>query len=104
MGDLWIGVDASAAGRDDVAAPLNAGELAVFSVLAAAGPRVVSRQELTRRAGLVGLSARRCDSLLVGLRRHLGPDVAVTVRGRGWRCAVPVRVVGADGAVFETGA
>jgi len=58
---------------------------AVLAVLAEAGPRVVGRTELSRRAGLVGRSARRCDSLIVELRRVLGPDSIVTVRSRGWR-------------------
>jgi DNA-binding response OmpR family regulator len=58
---------------------------AVLAVFADAGPRVVGRTELRRRAGLVGRSERRCDALIVELRRALGPDAIVTVRGRGWR-------------------
>jgi hypothetical protein len=38
-----------------------------------------------RLSGLGELSARRVDSLLVGLREALGPDAVITVRGRGWR-------------------
>ncbi len=46
--------------------------------------RVISRRELARRAGLANLSERRCDSLLVAIRRVLGPKAVVTVRSRGW--------------------
>jgi len=67
-------------------------ELAVLEVLLEAGGRVVSRSELNRRAGLAGASARRCEALLVSVRRALGPNVVVNVRGRGWRL---------DGAAFE---
>jgi hypothetical protein len=45
---------------------------------------VLSRQELARRAGLADLSARRCDSLIVGIRRRVGADCIRTVRRRGW--------------------
>jgi DNA-binding response OmpR family regulator len=56
----------------------------VFEVLHANRGRVLSRQELARRAGLTDLSARRCDSLIVGIRRGVGPDRVRTVRRRGW--------------------
>jgi len=46
--------------------------------------RVLSRAELARRAGISDLSDRRCDSLIVGIRRHLGPGRVRTVRRRGW--------------------
>lgn len=70
--------------------PLSAQEVVVLSVLAAAGGRVVGRDELQRRAGLHHRTPRRCDALIVGLRRALGPAAIATVRGRGWRCVVDV--------------
>lgn len=68
---------------------LRPAEAAVLAVLTDAGGRVVSRQELTRRAGLRDASPRRVDSVLVNLRRSLGHDAISTVRGRGWRLAQP---------------
>jgi DNA-binding winged helix-turn-helix (wHTH) protein len=59
-------------------------EQSVLSVLLANRGRVISRRELARRAGLAKLSERRCDSLLVAIRRALGPNSVVTVRSRGW--------------------
>jgi DNA-binding response OmpR family regulator len=56
-------------------------------VLVANQRRVVGRRELARQAGLAELSDRRCDSVLVGVRRMLGPDSIVTVRSRGWMIA-----------------
>jgi hypothetical protein len=44
----------------------------------------VSRTEIARVAGLDDLSERRCDSLLVGVRRAVGVDAVRTVRRRGW--------------------
>ncbi len=66
------------------APPLAANELAVLKVLVETHQRVVSRRELARRAGLSDQSERRCDALLVGLRRSLGTDSIRTVRNRGW--------------------
>ncbi|MCU1502347.1 MAG: hypothetical protein JWM12_1701 [Ilumatobacteraceae bacterium] len=57
----------------------------MLSVLVANQHRVISRGELSKLAGLEGLSERRCDSVLVQIRRHLGPGSVTTVRGRGWR-------------------
>lgn len=59
-------------------------ERAVYDVLAQHGGRVLGRAELARRAGIADLGARRCDSLIVGIRRCLGPDAVRTVRRRGW--------------------
>ncbi|HEY0518993.1 MAG TPA: helix-turn-helix domain-containing protein [Ilumatobacteraceae bacterium] len=63
---------------------LGGQEQSVLSVLLASRGRVISRRELARRAGLANLSERRCDSLLVAIRRALGPSSVVTVRSRGW--------------------
>jgi DNA-binding winged helix-turn-helix (wHTH) protein len=59
-------------------------EQSVLSVLLAHRGRVISRRELARRAGLAGLSERRCDSVLVSIRKVLGPLSVITVRSRGW--------------------
>lgn len=56
----------------------------MLAVLVANRGRVVGRRELSRRAGLADLSERRCDSVLVSIRRILGPDSLITVRSRGW--------------------
>jgi len=63
---------------------LGTQERAVLFALAQSAGKVVSRRELARRVGIAELSARRCDSLLVGVRRVLGPDAIRTVRSRGW--------------------
>ncbi len=56
----------------------------MYHVLAEHRGRVVGRAELARRAGIADLSPRRCDSLIVGIRRRLGADSVRTVRRRGW--------------------
>jgi DNA-binding response OmpR family regulator len=63
---------------------LTAQERAVYTVLADQPDRVLSRTEIARRAGLTDLNERRCDSLIVGIRRTMGPDQIRTVRRRGW--------------------
>ena len=66
------------------AAPLPPQESAVLRALIIGSGRVVSRRELSRLAGIAELNERRCDSLLVSIRKALGPDSIRTVRGRGW--------------------
>jgi DNA-binding response OmpR family regulator len=72
----------------DRAARLGDAERAVLRVLIEAEGKVVNRAELAQRSGLDNLSARRVDSALVNIRRAVGPEQVVTVRGRGWR-AIP---------------
>jgi DNA-binding winged helix-turn-helix (wHTH) protein len=67
---------------------LGAKELLLLQALVEAKGRVVSRTELKRRAGLAGGSDRRCDVLLVNVRRAVGPEVVQNVRRRGWRVDV----------------
>ena len=59
-------------------------EQAVYAVLSDHAGRVLSRTEIARRAGIADLSDRRCDSLIVGIRRRVGADHVRTVRRRGW--------------------
>lgn len=66
------------------ATPLPPQESAVLRALIICSGRVVSRRELSRLAGIAELNERRCDSLLVSIRKVLGPDSIHTVRGRGW--------------------
>jgi DNA-binding response OmpR family regulator len=59
-------------------------EAAVLAILRQAQGRVVSRREIARRAGLRDASPRRCDSIVMELRRHLEDGAIRTVRNRGW--------------------
>lgn len=59
-------------------------ERAVYLVLHENSGRVLSRHEIARAAGIGELSERRCDALIVGVRRALGADRVRTVRRRGW--------------------
>lgn len=68
----------------DLDTPLSAQELAVLRALHDSMGRVISRRELARKVGIADRNERRCDSLLVGLRRVLGPHAITTVRSRGW--------------------
>jgi len=72
----------------------------VLGVLLINRGRVISRRELARRAGLADLSERRCDSLLVAIRRALGPDSVVTIRRRGWMLSGAA--VDAAGVLFDS--
>lgn len=63
---------------------LGTNERKVLLVLVESAGRVIGREELTRRAGLCELSTRRCDSLLVRIRRMLPEGSLRTVRKRGW--------------------
>lgn len=67
-------------------------ELAVLRALGRGA--VVSRADLIRDAGLSELSARRCESLIMTLRRILGPESIVNLRRRGWRLVADVEFVG----------
>ena len=64
--------------------PLTPQEQAVLKALVECAGRVINRTELARRSGLADRSERRCDAVLVGLRRRLGPENIRTVRSRGW--------------------
>ena len=59
-------------------------ERAVYDVLERNAGLVLSRADLARRAGIADLGARRCDSLIVGIRRCVGAERVRTVRRRGW--------------------
>jgi DNA-binding response OmpR family regulator len=62
-------------------------ERAVYDVLAQHAGKVISRSTIALEAGIGDLNVRRCDSLIVGIRRSLGADRIVTVRRRGWMMA-----------------
>jgi DNA-binding response OmpR family regulator len=73
--------------RSQVSRPLEhltPQERAIYSVLADNVGRVLSRYELARAVGIADLSERRCDSLIVGVRRAVGSSRVRTVRRRGW--------------------
>jgi DNA-binding response OmpR family regulator len=77
--------------RSQVSRPLEhltPQERAVYLVLADNPGRVLSRNEIARAAGIGDLSVRRCDSLMVGVRRAVGSGRVRTVRRRGWMLEV----------------
>lgn len=84
---LWVDKARSIAGWGDRRLDLSPQEVAMLAALLDARGRVVARSELARRAGLSESSSRRCDGVLVGLRRALGEEAVCNVRGRGWRLA-----------------
>jgi DNA-binding winged helix-turn-helix (wHTH) protein len=66
--------------------PLSEKELAVLRVLVERAGKVTDRTSLNRLAGLTG-TPRRCETILVSLRRVLGEASIVTIRRRGWMLA-----------------
>jgi DNA-binding winged helix-turn-helix (wHTH) protein len=62
---------------------LSESDLAVLRVLVDRAGRITSREDLNKLAGLSG-SQRRCEAVLVNLRRALGDGAIVTIRRRGW--------------------
>lgn len=86
---VWLSTAASATS-------IGAHERAILEVFIQNEGRIVSRLELSRQAGLAELNTRRCDSLLVTLRRILGQDAIITVRQRGWMLAEQARALAAS--------
>jgi DNA-binding response OmpR family regulator len=67
---------------DDAPLDLSPAEQAVLRALSTR--KVLSRTELAQAAHLEGRSSRRCDAILVVLRRQLPPGAIRNVRARGW--------------------
>ena len=67
----------------DPVSPLSDKDRAVLQVLVERAGKVTDRISLNRLAGLTG-TPRRCETILVTLRRVLGDDAIVTIRRRGW--------------------
>jgi DNA-binding response OmpR family regulator len=63
--------------------PLSDKDRAVLRVLIERVGKVTDRASLNKMAGLTG-TPRRCETILVTLRRALGEDAIVTIRRRGW--------------------
>ena len=85
---LWVDTARGTAGVGLRPLPLSRQAVLVLAALTERRGRVVTRQQLARRAELTHLSDRRCDQLLLDVRRALGPSVVRNVRGRGWILAV----------------
>ncbi len=66
-------------------------ELCILNVLLAKQGKVVPRVELARAVGLRS-NERRVDVLLVAVRRALGDDGLINVRGRGWMIPSEIEV------------
>ena len=62
---------------------LSEADLAVLRVLVERSGKITSRDDLNKLAGLSG-SQRRCEAVLVNLRKALGDGAIVTIRRRGW--------------------
>jgi DNA-binding winged helix-turn-helix (wHTH) protein len=62
---------------------LSETDLAVLRVLVDRSGKITSRDDLNKLAGLNG-SQRRCEAVLVNLRKALGDGAIVTIRRRGW--------------------
>lgn len=58
-------------------------DLAVLRVLFERQGKVTDRASLNKLAGLTG-TPRRCETILVTLRKALGNEAIVTIRRRGW--------------------
>jgi len=62
---------------------LSETDLAVLRVLIDRTGKITSREDLNKLSGLSG-SQRRCEAVLVNLRKTLGEGAIVTIRRRGW--------------------
>jgi DNA-binding winged helix-turn-helix (wHTH) protein len=91
---ILIDVGASTVTSEGTTTELSDRELAVLVTLSRG--TVVSRADLIRDAGLADLSPRRCEGIILSLRRILGPDSILNLRRRGWRLAVEVATSTAD--------
>jgi DNA-binding response OmpR family regulator len=94
---LWVDAERGTAGWGNRRLNLSAQEVAMLAALLDARGKVLARDELARLAGLESSSARRCDGVLVGLRRALGAESLCNVRGRGWRLAIGGGAATGDG-------
>lgn len=63
--------------------PLSEAEISVLRVLVSRSGKVTNRDDLNKLAGLTG-TQRRCEAVLVTLRKVLGEGAIVTIRRRGW--------------------